>query len=220
MINISFAITVCNEAAELKRLLNQLNPCAIEGDEVVIQVDTENTTQSVLDIISDYDGVKDPVINSSNTLIAPCTKLFFNLNKDFSSFKNHLLKNCNKDYIFQIDADEEVTQDQIHLIREILEMNPDVDCFAVPRLNTVAGMTQEDIGMWGWRVDDKGRVNWPDFQHRILKNTGNIYYTGKVHERLEGYKQLGSLPIVDILALGHHKTIERQRKQNNFYNTI
>jgi hypothetical protein len=48
MINLSFAITVCDEDFELDRLLNQLDKCVIEGDEVVIQVDESNTTPEVL----------------------------------------------------------------------------------------------------------------------------------------------------------------------------
>jgi signal transduction histidine kinase len=41
MINFSFAITVCNEANELERLLNQLKSCVIENDEIIIQVKDE-----------------------------------------------------------------------------------------------------------------------------------------------------------------------------------
>ena len=37
MINISFAITACNETAELKRLINQLNKCKVDGDEIIIR---------------------------------------------------------------------------------------------------------------------------------------------------------------------------------------
>ena len=44
MINISFAITVCNEAKELERLLKQLKSCVIENDEIIIQVDNTHTT--------------------------------------------------------------------------------------------------------------------------------------------------------------------------------
>ena len=57
MINFSFAITVCNEADELKRLLIQLKKCIVAGDEVVIQVDQNNTTEEVLKVVSDFEGV-------------------------------------------------------------------------------------------------------------------------------------------------------------------
>jgi glycosyltransferase involved in cell wall biosynthesis len=220
MINISFAITVCDEAFELDRLLNQLDKCVIEGDEVVIQVDESNTTSEVLNVISSYEGKYNPVISRSKEKIVSSTKVFHSLNNDFAEFKNNLFKNCTKEYIFQIDADEEVTQDQIHLIREILELNSDVDCFLVPRINTVKGLTKEHVGKWGWRVDEEERINYPDFQTRICKNKPEIQWVNKVHEKLIGYKQMALLPSESILALQHHKTIQKQEKQNNFYDKL
>jgi glycosyltransferase involved in cell wall biosynthesis len=220
MINISFAITVCNEAFELDRLLNQLDKCVVEGDEVVIQVDKNNTTSEVLEIISSYEGKYNPVISRSKEKIVSPTKVFYSLNNDFAEFKNNIKKHCTNDYIFFIDADEEVTQDQIHLIREILELNSNIDCFLVPRINTVEGLTDEHIKQWGWKVTEDGWINWPDMQFRLCRNTPEIKWEGKVHERLNGYKTISQLPAESILALQHHKTIQKQELQNNFYNAI
>lgn len=220
MINISFAITVCDEAFELNRLLNQLDKCVIEGDEVVIQVDEANTTSEVLKIVSSYEGKFNSVVSRNKEKIVSTTKIFHSLNNDFAEFKNNLFKNCTKEFIFQIDADEEITQDQIHLIREILELNLSVDCFLVPRINKVEGLTREHVGKWGWRVDEEERINWPDYQFRLCKNKPEIKWDGKVHEKLVGYKQMSLLPAEPVLALQHYKTIQKQEKQNDFYNTI
>lgn len=219
MINFSFAITVCNEAKELERLLKQLKSCVIENDEIIIQVDNTNTTDEVFKVVSNFEGVYSPVISRKKKIITPVTKAFSDLNDDFSTFKNNVKKHCTRDYIFFIDADEEVNQDQIHLIREIVNMNPDFDCFLVPRINTVSDLTQQHIEKWGWNVEN-GRVNWPDYQFRICKNTPEIYWEGKVHERLVGYKNVTPLPAEDVLALGHHKTIQKQEQQNSFYNLL
>lgn len=205
MVSISFAVSVCTEALELKRLLKQLKSSLNKEDEIVIQIDVDNTNQEVLDVLSNENNI---------------SKIFFGLNKDFARFKNNLFDKCSKSYIFQIDADEEVNKDQIDLIKQVLELNPTVDCFLVPRINTVKGLTQEHIQKWNWRVDDQNRINFPDYQYRICKNTPTIKWKGKVHETLEGYEQLGMLPAEEIYALGHHKTIEKQEKQNNFYNSI
>ena len=65
------------------------------------------------------------------------------------------------DYIFHLDADEiphEILMAQIHTI---LEMN-EVDLVCLPRENTVEALTQEWIQRWGWRVTEKGWVNYPD----------------------------------------------------------
>ena len=104
-------------------------------------------------------------------------------------------------------------------LNQILEMNPDVDLIFVPRINTVQGLTDEHINKWGWRVNEKGWVNYPDAQGRIYKK-GMSWY-GKVHERILGGQKFSSLPIDDDdYCIQHHKTIERQEKQNNFYQTI
>ena len=118
------------------------------------------------------------------------------------------------------DSDEEVNKDQIDLIRQVLELNPPIECFLVPRINTVVGLTEKHIGQWGWRVDELNRINFPDYQYRICKNKPEIKWVGKVHEKLEGHISMALLPAEDIYALGHHKTITKQEKQNAFYNTI
>jgi glycosyltransferase involved in cell wall biosynthesis len=205
MINISFAITACNETAELKRLIDQLNKCKGDGDEIIIQIDTPNAPQEMLDLIGSFEGID---------------RVFSELNGDFSTFKNNIKNHCTKNYIFFIDADEEVNEDQIYMIREVLRLNPKLECFLVPRINTVAGLTQQHIAKWGWRVDQHNRVNWPDYQFRICKNKPEIKWVNKVHERLVGYDTVTRLPDEDVYALGHHKTIQKQEKQNNFYNTL
>jgi glycosyltransferase involved in cell wall biosynthesis len=205
MINISFAITACNETAELKRLVNQLSKCKVDGDEIIIQIDTPNASQEMLDLVSSFEGIE---------------RVFSELNGDFSTFKNNLKNHCKKEYIFFIDADEEINEDQIYMIREVLRLNPKIECFLVPRINTVVGLTQQHIAQWGWRVDQHQRVNWPDYQFRVCKNKPEIQWVNKVHERLIGYETVTRLPAEDVYALGHHKTIQKQEKQNNFYNTL
>ena len=221
MINISFAITVCDEAYELSRLLKQLETCTIENDEIIIQVDSSNTTDEVLKIISDFEGLYNPVISRRRKIIIPAIKVFSDLNGDFATFKNSIKKRCSKDWIFFLDADEEISQDQIHLIREIIELNQDkVEVMLVPRVNIVEGLTQQHIDKWGWRVNEKGWINFPDYQFRICKNIPEIQWKNKVHEVLIGYKSLAPLPDNEIVALKHIKTIEKQEKQNNLYDNI
>ena len=102
----------------------------------------------------------------------------------------------------------------------ILENNPDHEVYLVPRVNTVEGLTESHIKKWGWQVNDKGWVNYPDYQYRIWKNKPEIKWKNKVHEVLEGHKNFTSLPSQEELSLYHPKTIERQEKQNEYYNTL
>jgi hypothetical protein len=63
-------------------------------------------------------------------------------------------------------------------------------------------------------------INWCDYQTRLYRNTPEIKWKNPVHEVITGHKQFTLLPETDELSLIHHKTIEKQRKQNNFYNTL
>lgn len=201
---ISIAITVCNEHQELETLLDYLQERALSPEyEIVVQIDQDNHTKEVVSVILDR-GIK---------------HWFFPLNKDFATYKNELKNHCSGDFIFQIDADELVASEMLTLLPKILEANPEVDLYYVPRINTVSGITSEHIQKWNWRYENE-RVNWPDYQTRIYRNIPEVKWKNAVHEVIDGYKQFTVLPAVDELALIHHKTIEKQEKQNNFYNTI
>ena len=45
-------------------------------------------------------------------------------------------------------------------------------------------------------------------------------WKNKVHEVLTGYKEHAYLPAEEKFCFYHPKTIDRQEKQNAFYNTI
>jgi hypothetical protein len=140
--------------------------------------------------------------------------------RHFADWKNKLTSLCSGDYIFQIDADEIPSEDLIKTLPELLGLNPEMDVFLVPRVNTVENITPEHIHKWGWNVTDTGWVNWPDFQMRIWRNVPEIKWKNKVHEVLEGFKTYTALPDVEYFALHHPKTIEKQEKQNNYYDTL
>lgn len=205
---ISYAITVCNELKEITELTNFLQSRIEEEDEIIIQYDTNGVTKEVLDFLTIFGE-----INKQTKIVS------FPLNKDFATFKNNLKKNCSGDYIFQIDADEIPTEYLMQNLKTILESN-NVDIVFVPRVNTVNGLTEAHIQGWGWRVNEKGWVNFPDYQTRIYKNTNDVEWFGKVHERISGYDTFANFPAEERFSLYHHKQIERQEKQNNFYNNI
>jgi glycosyltransferase involved in cell wall biosynthesis len=201
MPSISYAITACNEHVELDRLLDQLSSSIRDEDEIVVQMDITAT-----------DEVK-AVVNKYKLM-----NYFHPLNKDFATFKNNLKGICTKDYIFQIDADEYLSEELLSYLPAILEDNSKVEMFSIPRINTVEGLTQEHIKQWGWRVDERGWVNYPDYQNRILRNKPEIHWVNKVHEKIIGAMITTEIP--PGLDLIHPKTIEKQEKQNNYYNTI
>jgi hypothetical protein len=78
----------------------------------------------------------------------------------------------------------------------------------------------EHIKKWNWQLNDRGWVNWPDYQWRIWKNIPEIKWVNKVHERLEGFKTYAPLPADEQFALQHPKSINKQIRQNAYYDTL
>ena len=207
---ISYAIPVCNELKEIQRLIGFLLENKRQEDEIVILFDSTNGTSEVETFLNHY--------TKDNFNWFTWSKYAFD--GHFANMKNKLTEKCTGDYIFQIDADEMITEVLISNLPEILESNPNNEVYLVPRVNTVSGLTQEHITKWRWNVDEQDRVNWPDYQWRIWKNKSEIKWVNKVHEVLTGFETFSPLPQNPELALQHSKTIERQEKQNNYYNTL
>lgn len=204
---ISYAITVCNEYEEIVKLLDFLLKYKRDNDQIVVLYDSNNGTKNVLDYVN---SLKDK---------GNCSVYSAKFNNHFAYWKNLLTSYCTGDYIFQIDADEIPAEHLIDNVHDILSSNA-VDLIYLPRVNTVEGLTKSHIDKWRWNVDDKGRVNWPDYQTRIYKNTDDILWMNKVHERITGYDTFSNFPADENYCLYHHKQIKKQEKQNEFYETI
>ena len=207
---ISFAITAYNEHEELKVLLNQLEQIAKSDDEIVIQLDSKATPE-VLSLVDQF------IDKNFNFTVKKC---IFDLNNHFADFKNNLKSYCTKDWVFQIDADETLSETFSRVIHEVLDANDGIDLIAVPRVNIVKGLEQNDIIQWHWQVNSQGWVNWPDPQQRIYKNASHIKWERAVHERLMGAKVDTALPFEEEWSLYHHKNIDKQEKQNELYGKI
>ena len=206
---ISYAITVCNELTEIQRLVNFVRKNKRQQDQIVVLYDQKNGNEEVADWLAKQSKY-------------PNFQFWRGLDFDnhFADWKNKLTEYCEGDYIFQIDADEIPNESLLINLPVILECNPENDVYLVPRVNTVEGLTQEHITKWGWNVNDKGWVNWPDYQWRVWKNKPEIKWVNKVHEKLQGFDTYAALPQEEGLALYHPKTINKQEKQNKYYDTL
>jgi glycosyltransferase involved in cell wall biosynthesis len=204
---ISYAITVCDEAVEIQRLVSFLLEFKRAEDEIIVLFDESKNCTAVEEYLRSHS------VNGE-----------FNWHKGkfeghFADWKNKLNSLCSGDYIFQIDADEVPHSNLIESLPFILEQN-ESDIILVPRVNTVQGITEQHFKAWGWKTNDKGWIQWPDHQWRIYKNTPEIKWINKLHEVLDGYKSYANLPELEDYALYHPKTIQKQEKQNNYYNTL
>ena len=201
---ISYGITVHNEAEELHKLLDILNLYIDSEDEIVVCVDGDDEK---------VEAVLGESLDSWQNYIVYNRKLDGN----FSDQKNSVIEKSSGDYIFHIDADEYPNEILIQQLKQILEIN-DVDLIWIPRVNTVEGMTYHHIQKWGWRVNENNWVNYPDYQARVFRRDSEIRWTRPLHEHIVGCKTYSHLPPHEELSLYHPKTIEKQEKQNMFYN--
>jgi glycosyltransferase involved in cell wall biosynthesis len=212
---ISYLVTCKNETLELLQLIEKLKThidFVAPNDEVV-----------VLDDFSDNEDTKKIL---SKAKIYGFTVVQHELNKNFAEHKNYGSKRCVGDYIVQIDADEYLFPNLLNNIHEIIESNPTVELYRVPRVNIVRGATDNDARNWGWHVSklpefgDLPIINWGngDYQSRIYKNSLRIQWHKPLHETIMGASVVAHLPKEVDYAIIHDKTIDRQKAQNEFYN--
>ncbi len=204
---ISYLITVCDEADELNKLLEHLEPLIDDNDEIVILTDENRVTNEVNEVIK----------------WNVCKNIFHYksvLNNDFASFKNSGLAKCTGDFVMQIDADEIPHENIIKTLKSILYSNQEVDVYGVPRENYVSNITPAHINKWGWVLDQQNRINYPDTQYRIFRNNGKIKWVKPVHEILDGYNSISVFPYSTEYSLNHTKDIHRQEAQNDLYSKI
>jgi glycosyltransferase involved in cell wall biosynthesis len=202
---ITYAITVSNEFFEFKRLIDSLTPYLLKNEDIVILCDSNKVT----DDIKNFCNKRNLNIN------------FYNFSGNFSDFKNQLISYSKNNYIFQIDADEQIPPSLLITLRQIALENK-VECLWIPRINIISGHLEEDVVKYNWQVNENKWINFPDFQARFFKNNGKIKWSGIVHEQITGHTNQSILNIqpIEIYSILHFKEIEKQRKQNEYYNSL
>ncbi len=215
MSNISYLVTVKNETRSLRILLRFLDTYVqIPTDEIII-----------LDDFSDNSETRE-IINFYSNKNSKVFKLYQHaLNNNYGAHKNYGIEQCNGNFIFQIDADELPSESLVdENLHAIIDSNPEIEAFAVPRINDFIGVTEAHAKQWGWRLSisptyKRPIVNWPDYQFRIFKKDyPRISFLRRLHEKIEGYNKYVAIPPDEGYALYHDKTIETQIKTNLRYN--
>jgi glycosyltransferase involved in cell wall biosynthesis len=201
---ISYAILTHNEGQYVETLLSFLTNNKRPIDEIVVVDDysMDDLTKSILDKYKDQINLQYRTFDGDHTQ------------------KNYLNSLCTGDYILQLDADELVKPEFIEILPQILENNSETDLFIMPRINTVEGLTQEYITKWRWNVNEKGWVNFPDWQMRLYRNCDWVKWGGLLHSKIEGHKTYVFLPAEELFCILHPKQLERQVAQNDLYDKI
>ena len=201
---ISYSMLVHNETDTLEKLLEFLVKYKQPQDEIVV-LDDYSDDEKTIQILDFYVSTENIVFEQRNLV------------GDFATQKNYLKGMCSGDYSFNLDDDEMVSHWFMKDIHQILEGN-EVDLIFVPRINTVDGITEEHCRMYGYRINEKGWINYPDYQGRVFRNRPNIRWEKPVHEQIVGFQTYAHLPTEQKYSIIHPKTIERQVAQNKFYN--
>lgn len=150
---ITFAVTVCTEHEELKRLLEILDGEYQPGDQLLVQWDQLLVSDEVRAVLEDHKPDVDKYVRYQAMLY-----------NDFATFKNTIFEHATGDWIFQLDADEYPSVELIRNLRPILEENKDTDVLLVPRVNLVEGITLKHVKEWGWNVQ---KIDDPIFRREI-----------------------------------------------------
>jgi len=105
----------------------------------------------------------------------------FPLNNDYGTFKNEFIKHASGDWIFALDGDEippsALLGENLHAL---LENNPTIEAYAVPRLNVFNGVTDIDAIKWGWRLTRsesvvlEKNIDTHSNEYKFLKESGYI----------------------------------------------
>lgn len=208
MNKVSYAITVKDEIDEIKHLVDLLINNKRVEEEIVVMMDNDGSEEVWEYLLSVEDKLG--IIN----------RLVFN--SDFSEWKNKLNTLCSGEWILNIDADEFIHEELMINMPTLLEnaSRENIDAFSLCRKNLVNGLTAEWIKKWKWSVNEEGYINFPDRQFRLYKNTNEIKWEGKVHEKLVGYKNFHNLNDHDSLCIRHFKQIDKQIRQNKLYEEI
>ena len=201
---ISYSMLVHNETDTLEKLLKFLIKWKDPNDEIVI-LDDYSDNEKTKQILDFYVSAYDIVFEQRS------------LQKDFASQKNYLKNMGSGDYSFNLDADEMISRWLIKNVHEIINGNEGIDLIYLPRINTVDGITEQHCRAYGYKLNEEGWINFPDWQGRIFRNRPNIRWQHKVHEMITGYQTYATLPTDKPFCILHPKTIEKQVEQNKFY---
>ena len=201
MVKISYAICVCNEDREINSLINFLLKVKDEEDEINILVDSTKVTPQVRDVLKSYD---DKIVVNEREF-----------DGKFSDHRNYHASKCTGDYIFAIDADE---MPQEALIMNIKSFEGDI--MYIPRINICPGYTAEWLDNHKFNLNENGWINYPDYQGRYYKNNGKIKWENDLHEKLVGSDNIARVDAKPLVSILHIKTVERQDKQGEYYDSL
>lgn len=164
-LNISYLVTCKNDEESLDLLISTLIKFLSVDDEIIV-LDDYSENKKTLDIFKKY---KDFI------------KLYkHSLNFNYSEHKNWGKDKCKNEIIMQVDSDELPSEFLLKNIKAVIEANPDVECFLVPRINDFDGVYDNIAKHWGWHLSKFSQlvrekiIDTNSDEYKFLKKNGFI----------------------------------------------
>lgn len=247
---ITYCITVCNELEELIKLIAHLQENIDPNDQILVQYDEGGVTKEVKDYLNilsamhqNHKVVGFPLNNHfadfKNNLKNHADGIFmFQIDADelphaymLQHMRSFIEMNKDTDLFFipRINTVDGVTQKhldkwnwkvmKIHTQQNEKEMDVESEEYELlKKLDYIIDERNEDgthFVKYYMPV-----VQFPDVQTRLYRKTTEIEWEGKVHERIKGYNTLSVFPYEEIYCIYHHKKIDKQEKQNEYYEKL
>jgi hypothetical protein len=246
-ITISYAITVCNELVEITTLLNFLQLHIGETDEIVVQYDTNGVTPEVLDYLNlmgaihkNHTIIGFPLNNDfasfKNNLKSHCNGIYiFQLDADEQPHQT-LVENLST--VLETNPVDLVFVPRINTVDGIELSHVEKYRWKITKIESDALINEKIIDTdseeykllkhYDLIIEETDNLikyyrpvnQFPDYQTRIYRNTPDVEWMNRVHERITGYNTFSNFPAKEEWSLFHHKNIKKQEYQNLMYSNI
>lgn len=151
---LSIAVCVHNEGHYVKKLLTDLMD--FRDTQVALKSPHEYEIVVIDDWSEDEETIEALHVFMVRTMCGDVEKPRYGVCKahrldgDFATHKNFMNSQCTGDWILNLDADESIPFDLLSHLPLIIEANPLVEAYWLPRINTVDGLTLSHVQKWGW----------------------------------------------------------------------
>jgi len=169
---ISYLVTCKNTGFELQILLERLYKYGENNECIILDDYSENSdTLQILNQISNNNFFK---------------VYKHKLDRNYSEHKNYGKSQCLGEYIFQIDDDELPSETLLENLKELIELNNDIELFWIPRINDFKGVTDIEAKKWGWRLTkipeliQEKIIDDQSYEYEFLKKNGYILEETKI----------------------------------------
>lgn len=188
MSRISVVINTLNEEKNLPRALKSVKSLA---DEII-----------VVDMESDDDTVK--IAKKHGAQVFSHKKMGY-----VEPARNFAISKATGEWIFLLDADEEVSAPLVHKLKSLANDPTNADYYAIPRKNMIFGK---------WMKHSRW---WPDYNIRFFKK-GRVVWSEEIHSVPTTSGRGQDIPHEENLAIIHHhyETVEQYITRLNRYTSI